>query len=678
MQRRNFLKLAGASTTVVFVSGCSGGLPVIPDRPDARLEDAASWISFDGESYTLCVPRAELGQNVTTAMKQIACTELDVAWEQVAVKRPDTGAMPAYRATVGSESIQDFAVPLAQACATLKEAVARGDSGVFTAEAKPADSLKSLQKGALREAPELVDADAILFGKPAFAGDITAPDMLFGRVLRSGLSPELASEPGAVDDRAARQVPGFVALVTSPDLAMNNSQGIGIVAATPGALDRIEAALEISWHNAASDQVLADAVDVDRLAKAGSPAYEAVNQKAPAGQARPEVWDIDLKIVTPAAAHAPIETHTAVAAFDKGQCRISVSSQDPFFVRDFLAKRLGMDKDDIIVQPHRVGGGFGGKVIPMAEVEAAVLAKAVGKPVKVQWTRAQSFKLAYHRPPTSHRIKAALQDGRIAAWEHRMGSGHVIFSNAILPKWMQSLTDFIGDKGAVRNLAPIYDFAGKQAGYDLTRLDIRTSAWRGLGAGPNALAIELAMDAAARQAGEDPIAFRLKHLQDARLANVLQTAAAAAPPPAGKVRGVACGAYKGVSYGAVIAEADYDSDGRPRITRVWCAHDCGKVINPDQVKAQCEGNLLWSLGMVMYDRLAVENGEVLSADFVDAPIPTMADMPQIETVLVDSDERPVGAGETLMASAPAAIANAVIALTGSLPDDYPVQLTRQA
>ena len=670
MDRRNFLKLTGASTTVVLLSGCAA-IPAIPDRPAAELADATSWISFDGTGYTLSVPRAELGQNISTAMQQIACTELGVDWDDVKLIRPNTDSIPAYRATVGSESIQDFAVPLAQACATLKEAVARGETGTFHAEPKPISSLKSFKQGGLVAAPQLVDMQAIVFGQAAFVADQTADDMVYGRVIRSGLSPELVSKVAKLDDDTARQVPGFVALITSPDLALNNSQGIGIVATTPGALDRIEAALQITWDNAATEQNIAAAIDVDRKAKNGRPAYMTVDENP----SDTKNWDINLKIETPAAAHAPIETHSGVASFDGDTCHVAVSSQDPFFVRDFLAKRLGMEKQNITVQPHRVGGGFGGKVIPMAEVEAAVLAKATGKTVKVQWTRAQSFKYAYHRPPTSHRVKLAVKDGRVTAWEHRMGSGHVIFSNAILPPWMQSLTDFIGDKGAVRNLAPIYNFASKQAGYDLTRLDIRTSAWRGLGAGPNTLAIEMAMEAAAKLAGEEPVAFRLKHLDDARLAKVLRAAAQAAPQRKAAGRGVACGAYKGVSYGAVVADAAYDANGQPRITDIWCAHDCGKVINADQVKAQCEGNVLWSLGMVMHDTLSVEQGEVTNIDFVDAPIPGMADAPRMHVQLIASDEKPVGAGETLMASAPAAIANAIIDLTGNLPEDYPVKMS---
>ena len=123
-------------------------------------------------------------------------------------------------------------------------------------------------------------------------------------------------------------------------------------------------------------------------------------------------------------------------------------------VRDVLVDRLDFDEDALFVIPQRVGGGFGGKAIPLAEIEAAALSRAVGAPVKVQWTRAQEHTHAYHRPATSHRVRARLKGGKVRDWSHRFVSGHVIFTNAVLPSWMQTFTDFIGDDGAARNALP--------------------------------------------------------------------------------------------------------------------------------------------------------------------------------------------------------------------------------
>ena len=165
----------------------------------------------------------------------------------------------------------------------------------------------------------------------------------------------------------------------------------------------------------------------------------------------------------------------------------------------------------------------------------------------------------------------------------------------------------------------------RSIGYDLDRLVIRTAAWRGLGAGPNTLASEMAIEAAATAAGVDPIDFRLRHVTDPRLQGVLKAVQklAGTPPktPPGTGRGVGCGIYKGVSYGAVIADVGLRPDGTPFVLRLFCAHDCGRIVNADQVRAQCEGNMVWALGMVLSDRLSVNKGAISEVDFADAPIP---------------------------------------------------------
>ncbi|MEM7210502.1 MAG: molybdopterin cofactor-binding domain-containing protein [Pseudomonadota bacterium] len=258
-------------------------------------------------------------------------------------------------------------------------------------------------------------------------------------------------------------------------------------------------------------------------------------------------WDVDIRIDTPLAAHAPIEPRAAVADINQDGGRVWIGSQDPFFVRDFLGDRLGFGDDDLTILPMRTGGGFGGKAIPLAEIEAAALSLAAGRPVKVEWTRAHESSLAYHRPATSQWVRAQMLATKVQDWSHRMASGHVIYSSAVLPPWMQALTDLIGDDGAARNLATPYVIGARSIGYDLDRLPIRTAAWRGLGAGPNTLASEIAMEATAGEARVDPVDFRLSHIRDDRLKTVLSATRELAGTASHKGRGVGCGIYKGVS-----------------------------------------------------------------------------------------------------------------------------------
>ncbi|MFN5154696.1 MAG: molybdopterin cofactor-binding domain-containing protein [Betaproteobacteria bacterium] len=682
--RRRALRAGAGVLAVGFLAGCA--LPVIPKRPRPDLDGAMGWVRHAGGRYTLFVPRVEMGQGILTALKQLACEELGVAWDAVDAVLPSTAQIGRVRATVGSDSVKDFAVPLAQACATLREAVAQGlTPGAMKPVERPLSQLRSLAGGGVLRhvgrAVRLEQAEALVRGEPLFAADVRRPGQRFGRVLRAPTSPELPSRPAGFDEAAARAVPGFVALVRDERLQLGASEGLGIVARTPGALDRIEAALAVLWavDGALEQDSLDTALDIDRrlaegLRRDAQVHDDRVDTTAP--------WDVDLRLDVPLAAHAPIEPRAAVAEFAAdGRLALWVGSQDVFYQRDVVARRLGLAEDRVTAHGCRVGGGFGGKTICTVELEAAVLARAVGAPVKVQWTRAQEFRQAFHRPPSSHRVRARLRGGRLGDWWHAFASSHILFTSAVLPPWLQRLTDLLGDDGVARGAALPYRAAARRTGFDLVRLPVHTGPWRGLGAGPNGFVLESAIDECARRAGVDPVRFRLEHALDARLARVLARAAdaagwgtAAASAPAGPVRGrgVACGIYKALSCAAVVAEVEVDATGAVRVTRLVCAHDCGRVINPDQVRAQCEGNLVWGLGMALIERLPVAGSQVAAASFADAPIPRMAEVPPMQVLLVDEGEPPTGAGETAIVASAAAIANAVRDATGVRPQRLPI------
>ena len=674
MNRRAFLA-AGTGLTVTFLAGCA--LPVIPKRPAPDAADALSWIRFAEGRYTLFVPRVEMGQNILTTLKQIACEELGVDWALLEARLPSTGDIRRVRATVGSESVRDFALPLAQACASLRDAIAAGRTqGVLAAQARPAAAFRSLRKGGrfVGRAAPLEQGLAIVRGAPLYAADVRRPGTLFGRVLRAPASPELRSTLKSADETAARAVSGFVALVRDQWLTQANAEGLGIVARTPGALERIEAALAPRWtvEGGFAQSDIDAAIDIDTRLRRSTSLDKQVHKDEVAREGN---WDVDLRIDIPLAAHAPIEPRAAVAEFAAdGSLQVWVGSQDIFYQRDVIAKRLGLHENRITVHGQRVGGAFGGKTICTVELEAALLARAVKAPVKVQWTRAQEFQLGFHRPPSSHRLRARLKDGKLDQWWHAFASSHILFSNAVVPAWMQRFTDFIGDDGVARGSVLPYRAKARRTEFDLVRLPVLTGPWRGLGAGPNVLAIECAIDECARAAGADALQFRLDHIEDPRLARVLRRAADAAhwsaarrspPPGMRRGRGIACGIYKAMSYAAVVADVDVDPrTGEVKLTRLWCALDCGLVINPDQLRAQCEGNLVWGIGMVLTERLPVAQSRVAANTFADSPIPRLPDVPAMEVLLVDEGDAPTGAGETAIVAAGAAVANALRDATG--------------
>lgn len=686
MKRRHFLQ-AGGVLAVGFVAGCA--IPVIPKRPAAAYEDALGWIRHANGRYELLLPRAEMGQNIATALKQVACDELVVEWDRVSLRLPHTHGIPRVRATVGSESVKDFALPLAQACATLRDALAAGHTaGVRSAEPRPFGELRAFRRGArhVGQRVPLEQGRAIVTGAPLYAADVRRPGMVFGRVLRAPVSADRPSRLAGWNEAAARAVPGFVAIVRDERLVQRLSPGLGIVARTPGALDRIEAALEARWqHGESFDQDHIDhLIDIDRHLAGG----RLPNRVHDDPVDRSGTWDLDLRIDTPLAAHNAIEPRAAVAGKDaQGVLEVWAGTQDAFYVRDVIARSLGLDDAQVRVQPCRVGGAFGGRTLCTVELEAAVLAQATGAPVKVQWTRAQEYRQGFHRPPSSHRIRARVRDGELVDWWHAFSSSHILFTNAGMPVWMQRLADLAGDRGVARGAELHYRAQRRLTEFAVTRLPVFTGPWRGLGAGPNMLAIESAMDECARLAGADPVAFRLRHIGDPRLARVLRAAVDGAPPAATATgadrtgRGVACGIYKDSSYAAVLAEVRVAPDGTVAVTRLRCAHDCGTLVNPDQVRAQCEGNLVWGLGMVLHDRLVAAEARIAATSLGEAPVPGLRDTPPMDIVLIEDGGPPAGAGETAIVAAAGAIANAIRDATGVRLTRFPVdasQLARRA
>lgn len=683
MRRRTFLAAAGGGLVVLIGAGVAtwSQVPVLPKRPEPDAETAFGWIAYRDSRFILTLPRAEMGQNIATAFKQVACSELGVGWELVELRLHDTSLFPV-KATVGSESVGLFTEPLAQACASLRDALDAGRlEGHIAVLPRPVSALRAFRAGGLVGAsPELAQGRHIVTGAALYAADVARPGLLYGRVLRAPASPEVRSRAGGWDRIAAEKIPGFVAVVEDCGSPNGHAEGLGIVASRPGALDLITEALAVEWQidNHPAHPDIAQTIDIDTALSKGD-LGNIVMDDAPDGIS----WDVNLRFDLPFAAHAQIEPRAAVAEWEDGRLMIWTGTQDAFYVRDELAGVFGIDPDAVTVQTMRIGGAFGGKVLCRAEMEAAALARAAGAPVKVQWTRAQEYAFAYHRPPSSHRLRLQLSGGRITDWDHQQVSSHIIFTPAGLPAWMQVVTDLVaGDPGVARGMRIPYAVERAHAAYDMIRLPVHSGPWRGLGAGPNCLAVESAMDEAALAAGADPLEFRLDHIRDPRLAEVLrrlgevanwQGAAASGRNDIRTGRGIACGIYKENSYAAVVADVSVEPSGHIRVTRLWCVHDCGLVINPNQVRAQCEGNLVWSIGMVLSDDLPIEAGRVIAENFHDAPIPRLSEAPPIVVDLIDSNLPPSGAGETAIVAGPGAIANAIRAATGVRPTNFPLQ-----
>ena len=710
-RRRILIALGWGAAGITAVAGGAGWalMPTLPPRNAPTHADAAAWLSLRPDGvFELYSSRAEMGQGISMGLRQVAADELGVGLDHVRLVQPDTSLVPVARSTVGSDAMRETGVLVARAaaalaCAILREAAQR--SGLSVADLKLASdrvvfgretvlTFEELGTGAPllvtaedveTATPELLgdpanrrevgrahpthDIDAIITGsRPLYADDVRLPGMVFGAVVRP---QSLEGRVRAIDASACRSVPGFLGLYRDGDFA-------GLIASRRGALAQAMSVLVVEEEEGPDIDFAAIAATVDIGRASGALEHSVVDTGDPSN----ERFDVDLRLTVPLAAHASIEPRTAVARFDEnGGLEVWTGTQDPFFARNSLADAFGLGRDKVVVRGMRIGGGFGARTIVAAEMDAARLAKLCGRPVKVQWSRSDEFRAGFHRPPSSHRLRlSADASGRITHWRHAFRSGHVIFTSAAMGPGLQFATSFTADPGVARGSVPPYAADSTRVEFEDVRLPVKTGPWRGLGAAANSWAVETAIGALARAKGIDPLDMRLRSIapQHARLRAVLSAAAEMAgwtlrsKDSSDEGWGLACGIYKDMSYAAAVARVTRSETGY-RVTGLWCAHDCGLVVNPDQVRAQVEGNLVWGIGMALKEELLVEGGRILPESFFDYPLPLLSDVPEIEIRLIEGSSEPTGAGETAIVCGTAAVTNAIMAMTGQMVTTLPVR-----
>jgi CO/xanthine dehydrogenase Mo-binding subunit len=356
-------------------------------------------------------------------------------------------------------------------------------------------------------------------------------------------------------------------------------------------------------------------------------------------------------------AHCPLEPRAAVAEWADGKLTVWTGTQRPFGVRDELGRAFGLRGEDVHVIAPDMGSGYGGKHTGETAIEAARLAKAAGKPVKLVWTRKEEFTWAYFRPAGVLDVKGgAKKDGTLTAWEcHNYNSG-----------------------GSA--LGTPYDVANRRTEFHAADSPLKQGSYRALAATANVFVRESHMDDLAHAIDMDPLAFRLKNLKDDRLRAVLEAAAdkfgwGKVKTGAGRGVGSACGTEKG-SFLATCAEVSVDRDrGKIQVERLVTAFDCGAVLNPDHLKNQIEGGMIMALGGALFEHIDFADGKILNAAFADYRVPRFRDAPAVlDVVLVNrKDVASAGAGETPLICVAPAVGNAVFQATGvrlrSLPMD---------
>lgn len=699
--RRRFLVRSAIGLGVMVGAGMVGCNPVrryiatqANEMEMAYDNDApaTTWFEVRADNQIILhSPKVEMGQGVLTGMAQLAAEELGVPPERIQVihARTDRGPVDPL-STGGSNSISGLWQPLRELAATMrvmltmeaarilgvapsslsvKDGVISGEETSITfgevvaqttfwevPQEVPALTARANFKHIGKAIPRL-DLREKVVGTPIFGMDASFPDMLYGAIAR----PEkVDAQLKRVDTAAAKKVPGVIDVVVEDDFA-------GVLATSKLAADRGKAALQIEWAVAKIWQQQ----DIDDLIKVGSGKSVQIQKKGKPGRILNQDEVITAEYSSPMGAHAHLEPNGAVAWVTQDKAHIKISTQVVAITRKEVAKRLGMDEEQVIIEPTYLGGGFGGRLHTPHAAQIAVLAKAAGKPVHCFFDRKEEFQTDTFRPPTHHLLRAKLQgDGRIEAMEHHVSSGDVAFGSPMIPRLAEPVVgaDFGAWRGGMIQYSGIPNY---RAVSWRVKLPFATSWWRSLGLLANTFAIESFVDELAERVGQDPVQYRLDQIANdergIRLQRVIEAVAQRAEwgkiMPENRAQGFACSTDANTPA-AQIAEVSVDADGI-HVHKVTCAIDPGIAINPDSIRAQCEGAIIMGLSASLFEEIRIVDGSVRPAMYGAYPMALMKHAPrEIDVVILENGDKPTGVGEPPLGPIGAAIANAVYKLTG--------------
>jgi nicotinate dehydrogenase subunit B len=658
--RRRFFKILGGGVLAVYLSdplSAQEGRGRGRRSGESRPMEVSAWIHL-GEDGTVQVftGKTEVGQNIRTSLAQAVAEELEVAVSSIRMVMADTDLVPFDAGTFGSRSTPDMALHLRKIAATAREALIdlakttwnaeRGELSAATGKVSHRDgrsiSYADLVKGQkllatvandvkLKPASDWkvagtpvpkVDGRDFVTGKHHFTSDLKLPGMGYGKVLRP---PRYGAKLKALDDSAAKAIEDVI--------VVRDGDFVGVVAPSSWAAGKALAALKPEWEggDGPSNSELFSLLKND-AGRGDSGVNEALKAAA---------HRIEQTYTVQYIAHAPMESRAGVAEWKDGKVTTWTGTQRPFGVKDELMQAFSLPGDKVRVIVPDTGSGYGGKHSGEAAGEAARLAKAAGKPVKVVWTREEEFTWAYFRPAGVIEVKAGIDaEGKLLAWEfHNHNSGGAAIETP-------------------------YDVPAKNIHSHGSKSPLRQGSYRGLAASANCFARESAMDELAAAAGMDPLEFRLKNLKNDRLPAVLEAAAERFGWKDRKGHcGIACGTDKG-GYIANCVEIEV-KDNEVKVVRIVAAFECGAVVNPLHLKNQIEGSIVMGLGGALFEAIQFAGGKILNPAFSKYRVPRFSDVPAIEMVLVDRKDLPsAGAGECpIMAIAPA-IGSAIFAATG--------------
>ena len=664
-----------------------------------------AWIEIHpDDSVLIRVARSEMGQGIFTALPMLVAEELDCDWGKVRAEYASAGENrrrgEVYRSmsTGGSRSVRDSQDYLRMAGAVTREllvAAAAGRWNVPAEECRAANSVithtpsgRTLRYGAVAaaaaqlEAPELVflkepdewrllgtpvqrlDIPDKIAGKPVFGADVNLPGMLHAAIRAC---PVFGGKLRQHDAAAIAKRPGVVQVVALDD-------AVAVVAESWWQAQQALLDLPVTWDEAGNGAV-ADA-DIRASLEAGLTAEEAVvmaeHGKPDSAFASPAQL-VEATFYAPYLAHATMEPMTCTAAVHKdGRVEVWVPTQNATASLEAAARAAGVDPLRVEVHNTQLGGGFGRRGTSQDFTEQAVrIAKQVGRPVKLLWSREEDTQHDFYRPASMARLTAALNDKG-----HLTGLRARVAAPSILTSLGMKASDG-SDPVALQGLADtFYAVPHLRTDYALRTLHVPVGFWRSVNHSQNAYFREHFLDQVARAAGQDPYRFRLDLLKEApKQRAVLQAVAEQAgwdkPLAKNTFRGIAVETSYG-SHCAQVVEVRVNDDSTFQLLRVVCAIDPGHVVNPDTIAAQVESAITYGLTAALFGDITISKGRVQQGNFDDYPMLTLRQMPLVETRIVASGDFWGGIGEPPLPPVTPALCNALYAATGKPINSLPL------
>jgi isoquinoline 1-oxidoreductase beta subunit len=708
--RRDFLKTSGGLALAFHVplglkAFGSAGAPAAGGAalaPNALLQVAA-----DG-TVTVWATRSEMGQGVRTSMAQAVAEELGADWSKVKVQQASsaprfgdlgvTGGSQTTRTTFeASRKVGATAREMLVAAAAAQWKVPAAECVAAEGFVKHPGTKRKAAFGTLVEAasklpvpkdPPLrklsgkgttrrrLDGPELVRGQGRFGIDVKLPGMLVASIERC---PVFGGKAKSFDASAALKIPGVKQV-------FEVQSGIAVLAEHTWAAFAGREALKVVWEEGPAAAFHSADLPAQFAKRLETPGKTVRKEGKGADGLKGAAKRLQAEYAFPFLAHATMEPMGATADVRADRCEIHAPTQAPVWAMGAITALTGLKPEQVEVHVTLLGGGFGRRAMPDFMLDAVECSKKAGVPVKVQWTREDDLRHDFYRPATLHRLEGGLDGkGGLAAWSHRF-AGPSIAASLKMP-WPPEGAELAGASDLP------YAIPDLEVSWAQSDVPVPLGFWRAVPASFNPFATECFFDELAHAAGKDPLEWRLQLLKGegkrkvgqeevdlGRLRGVLETVKRISrwsekKFPKGRGHGVAAHAYLDCgTYAAQVAEVEVKPDGTVKVLKVYCAVDCGYVLNPGNVKAQMEGGILFGLGAALHGRITVEKGRVKEGSFAEYPLLGLTEAPEVEVAFVEHPTfvPPGGVGEPGLPPLAPAVGNAIFHATGKRVRSLPL------